>query len=144
METRRCRFSHLFVCPLWSLSTWIPNAQKVNGIFFLSFSGAWLIIQNWPEMTPNDPCVLLKQKKEHPKTHSWLSLLIVHFNEGWIIQGALVDIIAQCADAVNIFMEAWSSACVYGCVFWGWGGFCEEGQRFQRCLHASVCCCLSH
>lgn len=144
METRRCRFSHLFVCPLWSLSTWILNAQKVNGIFFfflpLERGWSYKIYQKWLLMTP----VFYsggEKKIEYPKTHFWLWLLIMHFNEGWIIQRALVDVMAQCTDAVDIFTETWPSACVSESVFF-WDGPCERGQRFQQCRHAGVCCCF--
>ncbi len=109
------------------------------GFFFfcLSLEHGWSykIDQKWLLMTP--VFTQTKKKIKYPKTHSWLSLLIVHFNEGWIIQDALVDIIAQRIDAVDVFMEARPSAC---CVFFGdKEDFREKGQSAYMPVCVVVC-----
>lgn len=68
----------------------------------------------------------------------------MHFNGGWIIQRALVDVIAQCTDAVDIFMETWLSACM--CVFLARGRPCEREDKGFNSACMPVCvvvCCIN-
>lgn len=90
--------------------------------FFSSFLpssfGTWLIIQKWLEIARNDPCVLPKDKEENNQsTDPWLLVLIMHFNEGWIIELPLVGVRERriCV-RVRAFWERTKVAAVPACV----------------------------
>lgn len=67
--------SSLCLSPLISFNVNPQCTESKWDFFFLSSSRAWLIIQNLPEMTPNDPCVLLGGEKNRIPQNTLLAMI---------------------------------------------------------------------